>query len=157
EVARRTRPDVLHAHSPSLNGLAALRVGRRLRIPVVYEVRALWEDAAVSAGTQREGGVRYRLSRALENLALREADAITTICEGLRADILGRGIPAPKITVIPNAVDATAFGGAASIDDDLARRLGLAGKLVLGFLGSFYRYEGLHVLIEAMPELLARN
>jgi PEP-CTERM/exosortase A-associated glycosyltransferase len=157
EVARQTRPDVLHAHSPSLNGLAALRVGRRLRIPVVYEVRALWEDAAVSAGVQSEGGVRYRLSRALENLALREADAVTTICEGLRTDILGRGIPAPKITVIPNAVDAEAFGAPGATDDDLARRLGLAGKLVLGFLGSFYRYEGLHLLIEAMPALLARN
>jgi PEP-CTERM/exosortase A-associated glycosyltransferase len=157
EVARQTIPDVLHAHSPSLNGLAALRVGRRLRIPVVYEVRALWEDAAVSAGTQSEGGMRYRLSRALENLALREADAITTICEGLRSDLLGRGIPDPKITVIPNAVDAETFSAPGTPDDDLARRLGLAGKLVLGFLGSFYRYEGLHLLIQAMPQLLARN
>ncbi len=124
---------------------------------MVYEVRALWEDAAVSAGVQREGGVRYRLSRALENLALREADAITTICEGLRTDILGRGIPALKITVIPNAVDAETFGATSSVDHELARRLGLSGKLVLGFLGSFYRYEGLHLLLEAMPRLVAAN
>ncbi len=47
EVAKREKPDVLHAHSPSLNGIAALRVGRRLGLPVVYEVRAFWEDAAV--------------------------------------------------------------------------------------------------------------
>jgi len=156
-VARQTRPDVLHAHSPALNALAALRVGRRLHIPVVYEVRALWEDAAVSAGVQSEGGMRYRLSRALESLALREADAITTICEGLRSDMLQRGIPEPKITVIPNAVDADTFGAAAAVDHDLARRLGLSGKLVLGFLGSFYRYEGLHLLVEAMPRLIAAN
>src|SRR5215471_18477237 len=77
EVARAARPDVIHAHSPALNGLAALRAGRRLSIPVVYEVRALWEDAAVGAGAQSEGGLRYRLSRALESLTLREADAVT--------------------------------------------------------------------------------
>src|SRR5690349_1076328 len=50
-VARQVRPDVLHAHSPVLNVLPALRVGRRLGIPVVYEIRAFWEDAAVDHGT----------------------------------------------------------------------------------------------------------
>ncbi len=155
EVARETKPDVLHAHSPALNGLAALRAGRRLRIPVVYEVRALWEDAAVGAGVQSEGGLRYRLSRALESVTMREADAITTICEGLRSDILKRGIPAPKVTVIPNAVDAASFDGPVRLDRDLAVRLGLTDKLVLGFVGSFYRYEGLHLLIHALPRLLA--
>jgi PEP-CTERM/exosortase A-associated glycosyltransferase len=157
DVARTARPDVLHAHSPALNGLAALRAGRRLDIPVVYEVRALWEDAAVGAGMQSEGGLRYRLSRALESLTLREADAITTICEGLRGDILKRGIPAPKVTVIPNAVDAAAFGTPARVDADLARRLGLADRLVLGFVGSFFRYEGLDLLIRALPRLVAAN
>ena len=34
EIAREIRPDILHAHSPVLNALPALRVGRRLRIPV---------------------------------------------------------------------------------------------------------------------------
>src|SRR5690349_13295518 len=54
ELAQRLRPDVLHAHSPVLNALPALWVGRRLGIPVVYEVRAFWEDAGVDHGTMRE-------------------------------------------------------------------------------------------------------
>ena len=66
-----------------LNALPALRVGRRLGIPVVYELRALWEDAAVDHGTTTEGSLRYRASRALETYVLRRADRITTICEGL--------------------------------------------------------------------------
>src|SRR3990172_8699378 len=70
-------PDILHAHSPSLNGLAALRVGRDLGLPVLYEVRAFWEDAAVDHGTSSEGGARYRLSRALEMHVLHRADAGT--------------------------------------------------------------------------------
>jgi glycosyltransferase involved in cell wall biosynthesis len=66
-VARAWRPDVLHAHSPALCGLAAVRAGRRLGIPVVYEIRAFWEDAAVGNGTGREGSPRYWLTRQLEN------------------------------------------------------------------------------------------
>jgi len=100
EVARKVRPNILHAHSPVLNAIPALRVGRKLGIPVVYEVRAFWEDAAVDHGTAREDGLRYRLTRSLETYALRRADHVTTICEGLRNDIVARGIPAAKVTVI---------------------------------------------------------
>ncbi|MFD2365208.1 TIGR04063 family PEP-CTERM/XrtA system glycosyltransferase [Pseudoduganella sp. GCM10020061] len=154
QVAREVRPALIHAHSPSLNALAALSAGRNLGLPVVYEVRAFWEDAAVDHGTTTEGSLRYRISRALETHALRRASAVTTICEGLRSDIAGRGIDASRITVIPNAVDTAAFSGGALRDETLARRLGIAGKRVLGFIGSFYAYEGLHVLLAALPMML---
>ena len=155
DVAAEIRPDVIHAHSPVLNAVPALTVGRRLGIPVVYEVRAFWEDAGVSHGTYTEWGPRYRMTRALETYALRRANAVTTICEGLKRDILGRGIPPAKVTVIPNAVDVSAFSAAGAPDPALAAKLGLDGKTVLGFVGSFYRYEGLHVLLDALPGIVA--
>jgi len=124
---------------------------------VVYELRALWEDAAVNHGTAREGGLRYRLSRGLETWALRRADAITTICGGLRDDICARGVPAEKVTVVPNAVDIEEFSVGGSPDLGLKQRLGLDGGWVLGFIGSFYAYEGLTVLLRALTRLLARG
>ncbi len=157
EVIRREQPDLLHAHSPSLNGLAALRAGRRHGLPVVYECRAFWEDAAVDHGTSREWGLRYRLTRALETHVFRRADAVTTICEGLKGDIVARGISGEKITVIPNAVDLSRFSDSGEADPALAARLGLDEKLVLGFLGSFYAYEGLSLLVEALPAILVRR
>lgn len=157
EVARIVKPDILHAHSPVLNALPALRVGRRLGIPVVYEIRAFWEDAAVDHGTNREWGPRYRLTRGLESYALRRVDAITTICEGLRGDILGRGIKPERVTVIPNAVNIENFSVGQVPDLELGRELGLDGKLLLGFIGSFYAYEGLGILLQALPRMLAEN
>lgn len=153
-VVKLTRPDVLHAHSPSLNALAALLVGRRLGLPVVYEIRAFWEDAAVDHGTGTENGMRYRLSRALETYVATRVDAVTTICEGLRADIQGRGVPASRITVIPNAVNMAHFNAVQQRDTQLARSLGLGDGPVLGFIGSFYAYEGLDLLLAALPPLL---
>ena len=156
-LVREVEPDILHAHSPSLNALAALRVGRDFGRPVVYELRAFWEDAAVDHGTSMKGGVRYRLSRALETHVLRRADAVAVICEGIRKDVLSRGIPEEKLTVIPNSVDVDRFSTERRRDPGLARRFGLEGREVLGFLGSFYAYEGLELLIEAVPALLERR
>jgi PEP-CTERM/exosortase A-associated glycosyltransferase len=155
EVARETRPDLIHAHSPSLTAIAALPVARKLGIPFVYEMRASWEDAAVDHGTCREGDLRYRMGRMLETHALRRADAITTICEGLREEIEARGVPPERITVIPNAVDPETFAYGQAADQALVDELGLHGKRVIGFIGSFYGYEGLSVLLDAMPRLSA--
>ena len=154
QVIAREKPQILHAHSPSLNGLAAIRAGQKHGLPVVYECRAFWEDAAVDHGTSSEGGPRYRLTRALETKVFREADAVTTICEGLKGDIVGRDIPEEKVTVIPNAVDLQRFTSDGQADPELARSLGLEDKVVLGFLGSFYAYEGLDLLIRALPAIL---
>jgi PEP-CTERM/exosortase A-associated glycosyltransferase len=157
EVVKIVKPDILHAHSPALNALPALRVARSLNIPIVYEVRAFWEDAAVDHGTSKEWGVRYRLTRALESYALKHVDAVTTICEGLRNDILERGILPKKVTVIPNAVNIENFNIGEEADLQLAEDLGLKNKILLGFIGSFYAYEGLNILLQALPKMLAQN
>ena len=155
EVARLVAPHILHVHSPVLNALPALWVGRRLKLPVVYEVRAFWEDAATDHGTNREWGLRYRLTRALETFALRHAGQVTTICEGLKRDIVARGIPEERVTVVPNGVNPAAFKFGCEADVGLKAQLGLEDKTVIGFIGSFYRYEGLDLLLRALPKVLA--
>ena len=155
-LARDWQPDLLHAHSPALCGMAALIAGRRLGIPVVYEIRAFWEDAAVSNGTGKAGSPRYRLTRALETHVARRADAVVTICDGLRQDLVARGIAPGKITISPNGVDLALFGAGVPRDPELAAQLGLGDGPVIGFIGSFYDYEGLDDLIDAMPALVSR-
>lgn len=153
EVVREWQPDVLHAHSPALNGMAALRVAQRTGIPLLYEIRAFWEDAAVGNGTGRENSPRYWLVRQLENHVVNSADAVAVICEGLKSDLVARGTAPEKITVSPNGVDMALFGAPPPADAALRSQLGLDRKSVLGFVGSFYDYEGLDDLISAMPML----
>ncbi len=152
------RPDILHAHSPALCGLAAMKVARSRGIPLVYEIRAFWEDAAVGNLTGREGSIKYRATRALENRVVAGADAVFTICNGLRDDLVARGFSGGKIGLSPNGVDLTLFGDPPERDDALASELGIGttGPLI-GFIGSFYDYEGLNDLIAAMPLLRARQ
>jgi len=152
-VVEIEQPSVIHAHSPSLNGLAALHVGKKFNIPLLYEMRASWEDSAVSHGVCKENDLRYKISRALETYTLKHADHITTICNGLKGDIQARGIPPEKITIIPNAVNPEQFQPIINKDKELLSSLKLDNKTVFGFIGSFYEYEGLELLINAVSEL----
>jgi PEP-CTERM/exosortase A-associated glycosyltransferase len=152
-LAREWRPDVLHAHSPALAGMAGLKAARALGLPLVYEIRAFWEDAAVGNGTGRAGSLRYRLTRKLENHVVAGADAVMTICHGLRDDLISRGFAGNRIGVMPNGVDMSLFGDPPPRDAELARDLELGEGPVIGFIGSFYDYEGLDDLIAAMPAL----
>lgn len=156
-LAEREQPDVLHAHSPALTGIASLMVARKRRIPVVYECRAFWEDAAVEHGKSKFGDWRYRLGRALESYVFRRADAVAAICQGLREDIVARGVDSSKVFVVPNAVDVERFAFGRPPDDELHAQLQLQNMTVLGFFGSFYAYEGLSLLLEALSDIVARR
>jgi len=154
EIIPELKPDVLHAHSPALNGLAAIKAGKKFNIPVVYECRAFWEDAAVDHGTTKEGSLRYRITKHLETYVFKHAQAVICICEGLRKDIIQRGITEDKITVIPNAVNIEKFNYGEDADPQLRQELGLEDKTVLGFIGSFYAYEGIPLILDALPEII---
>ncbi|MDJ0978305.1 MAG: glycosyltransferase, exosortase A system-associated [Erythrobacter sp.] len=157
-IAKEWRPHVVHAHSPALCGAAGLRAARALGVPFVYEIRAFWEDAAVGNKTGVEGSAKYRLTRAVETEVARQADAVFTICDGLRDDLAARGLPAGKIGVMRNGVDLTLFGDPPPRDHALARALGLVeGASVIGYVGSLYDYEGVDDLIAAMPMLRAEH
>lgn len=150
-IARQRHFDVIHAHSPCLNGLAALGLG----YPLLYEMRSSWEDAAVSVGSTQEGSIRYRLSRALETFVVKRADAIVVICEGLKAELVGRGVSVDKITVVPNALSDGLLGGPpAERVVDVKKRHGLGDAKIIGFFGSFFEWEGIDCLIRAMTIVL---
>ncbi len=151
-VAREEGADLIHAHSPVLCGIPAHAAANYLKLPSVYEIRALWEDAAVNQGRDRERSPRYAAIRAMETMLCQRADAIVTICEGLRQDLLGRGLSEERVFVVPNGVDVSRFTPQAR-DEDLASRLGFTGKTVIAYIGTFFHFEGVPLLLEALGRL----
>lgn len=152
-AARDIRPDVIHAHSPVLVGLPALRVARRLGIPMVYEVRDLWENASVDRGRFGAGSPVYRFARGLESYVIRNASAVVTICDLLKNEIAPRTGKPDNVHVIANGVDTDAFRPERP-SDALRRRWDLVGKEVILYAGTFQPYEGLDLLIRAMSEIV---
>lgn len=119
-IAHRVRPHILHVHASMFNAIPALRVGRRLGIPVVYEVRPQSEmPHYLKAST--DGRLMQAFVRLLETWVLNRADAIAAAHESLRADMVLRGIAATKVTVVPSCLDLKHFAmkdGAFSLADD---------------------------------------
>lgn len=147
------KPDLIQTHSPMFNALAAIKVGKKYNIPVTYEVRALWEDAAVDTGKTKEGSLKYKIIKAIEQRAFEQADAVSCICQGLKQDLIKRGIPEDKLYVTPNAVDIDNFHPSMQRDTELEQSLNLSGKKVVAFVGTFFKYEGLHYAVTAMKKI----
>ncbi len=156
QVASIEKPDIIHAHSPILNGIPAIRAARKLNIPVVYEIRAFWEDAAVDHGTYVENSWKYNLTKFLETQVCKRADHICILCNGLKNDLIKRGLPENKITPVFNGIDPTELMPSTP-DNEYLRDWHLKDKKAIGFIGSFYRYEGLDLLLQSFSKIAASH
>lgn len=156
-LVTRLRPAVLQPTSSYANGLIALGVRERTATPVVYEVRGFLEETWRSLREQPDEEVeRYLLDRARETEVMLAADAVVTLGQAMKDDIVARGVHADRVTVVPNGVDVDRFRPVAS---DPALRAGLGieqGDTVLGYVSSLTDYEGVHHLVDAAA-LLRRD
>ncbi len=156
QVADMEKPDIIHAHSPVLNAIPAIRAARKRNIPAVYEIRAFWEDAAVDHGTYGENSWKYNLTRFIETRVCQKADHVAILCNGLKNDLIARGIPVSKITPVFNGVNPRELKPVPP-DPEFQQEWDLKDKKVIGFVGSFYRYEGLDLLIKAFTKIAASH
>lgn len=160
DLGARSGTEILHATTHYPNALVAQAAAASLGIPWVYEVRGQLEK---TWATSRPKGAeakaleseRYQLWRAREVEMAQSADAVVTLSEALRDDLVARGVPADRITIVPNAVDASLLVDAPPAH--LARRrLDLPEDGVwVGTVTSVVGYEGLSTLIDAIA--LARD
>ena len=98
-IAKKYKPDVIHAHSPFTCGLVGDVMSFLTGIPVIYEMRGIWEDQHTSRYGMATSSFRYRGVRALETLALKKADICFSLSEALKEEIISRGIRSDKIVV----------------------------------------------------------
>lgn len=154
-IARKYKPDVIHAHSPFTCGLVGDAVSYMTGIPVIYEMRGIWEDSHTSRYGMSTASLRYRAVRFLETFALKRADICFPISNALKEEIICRGVNPEKIEIVPNGVDTRKFTpGPAS--DELMSAFGLNSKLVIGYIGTFFYYEGLDLLVDAFETLAGK-
>ncbi len=159
-LTAQVRPAVLHAASNYANARIALALGERYGLPVVYEVRGFWEDTWLSRhprGEELAGSELYRRNRDLETRCMLAAGLVVTLGEAMRDEIVGRGVPAGKVLIVPNAVseeflqplpDATALRAALGLGAD---------EHVVGVVSSLVPHEGIGTLLEAVQLLRGRG
>jgi glycosyltransferase involved in cell wall biosynthesis len=159
-LTEQIQPSVLHAASNYTNALVALALGERYGLPVVYEVRGFWEDTWLSRhpdGADLARSELYRRNRDLETRCMLAADLVVTLGEAMREEIVGRGVPAEKVLVVPNAVSGE-FLRPLPAATALRAELGIAPKEhVVGVVSSLAPHEGIGTLLEATRLLRSRG
>lgn len=153
---KERRVSLLHAASNFMNGVCANYVGRKLGIPTVYEVRGLWEVTRMSRVPEWKNSDYYNMQVRMERDVCLGADRVVTITQALKSELIRRGVPASKITVIPNGADTKRFVPIER-DQRLASELNLGSEPVIGYVGSVVQYEGLDLLLNALRLLKSRG
>lgn len=144
-AARDFRPDVIYERY-NLFLLAGLMASRCLRVPLLLEVNA----PLVQERSRHSGGLSLQgLARWAEGRAWRGADWVLPVTEVLADHVRAYGVPDTRIAVIPNGINEAHFQ-AAPASDEAKARLGLQGRLVLGFTGFVRDWHGVDRVIAWM-------
>ncbi len=151
------RPSVIHCASNFRVGLAGVEAARRLGIPSIYEVRGLWHYSRAAKEADYTGSEHFQLSHKLELQAAASADRVLTNGPALRDLFIAAGVAAGRITDIPNGVDPYPFESAAASAPALQQQLGLSGRTVIGYIGTFFHFEGLDDLVRAADQLRKKH
>jgi glycosyltransferase involved in cell wall biosynthesis len=135
QVARLTRPDLIHVHLPSSNAVAAWPVARLAKVPLVVEAER--RGQALPA---------YPFPR-VERWALGASHAIAAGTVQVRAALRAEGLAGKTIAVIPPAPDLLA-GRLIS-----ARLPNLEGAPLLAYAGGLGPDDGLDLLLAALARV----
>ena len=155
DLAKEQRPAIIHAASNHWNGLTAVKTARKLGIPSIYELRGLWEVTRGSRNPEWAESNMFKYIARMEADAAKGATRVFAITEALREEMIKRGVDGDKIEIVPNGVDTSRFNPIPR-DEELASQLGVAGKTVIGYVGSVLDYEGIELILEA-AEVLNRT
>ena len=156
QLAIERNTSLIHAASNHWNGLASVVAARRLGIPNVYEVRGLWEITRISREPEWEGTLDYDFMAGMEAEAAINSTRVIAITGALKNEMVKRGVPEDNIDIVPNGVDTSRFVPMAP-DINLKDSLGLAGKTIIGYVGSVLDYEGIDILLDSVRILAAER
>jgi len=146
------KPELIQAASNHVNGAIGLKTARRAGLPFVYEVRGLWHMSRVARQPHFYHHSEYEAMDNAEISICKESDLVLAITHAVRHYLISRGVNEEKILVLPNGVDTNRFTPLEK-DENLRSEIGLTDGLTIGYVGSFVRYEGLDLLVEAFNEV----
>jgi glycosyltransferase involved in cell wall biosynthesis len=121
------------------------------RAPFVFEIRDLWPDVFVASGVLSEGVV-FRLLRKVEMAFYRAAREVVVVTRSFREELLSRGVPAAKLSVIPNGADLEVYAPRAP-SPELRRELGGDGRFLVTYVGTHGLLQGLEQILDAADAL----
>lgn len=150
------RPEVVLAASNYIVGLPAWVAAQRLGIPFYNEVRGFWELSRDARETGYADTPAFKQEAERDTFVAKQALKVFTLNQPMKEELAKRGVDPDKIDLVPNGVSE--LPEIKPADPALKKKLGIqSGDKVVGYVGSFNRYEGLDTLVEACTELVKQG
>lgn len=146
------KPDVIASTSPQFfAAVAGWAASMFHRVPSLFEIGDLWPKQIIDVGAMKPGLI-LRLFEKFELFLYARSDAIVALTPAFREDLIRRGVPTGKISVVVNGVDLPRYRPMPK-NRELADQLGLDGHFVVGYIGTHGMSHGLDNVLDA-AELL---
>jgi colanic acid biosynthesis glycosyl transferase WcaI len=153
QALRGWKPDIILNTSPSLPACVPVALLKLIyRCPTVLNLQDILPEAAVQTGLISNPWA-IRVFEALEKFAYGAATEISVIAEGFRQNLLGKGVPDEKMTIISNWVDVNFIRPLPKYDNAFRKANGLGDKFVVMYSGNIARTQGITTVIRAAAKL----
>lgn len=152
-LAGRLRADVVYAILPPLPlGISAWALARAMGARLVVNIQDIYPDIAVALGMLRNRSA-IRFFQRMERWIYRAADRVVVISEGFRQNLLGKGVRAEKVVVVPNWADPETIQPSTR-ENAFRRDHSRPGEFVVLYSGGLSHNSHLEPVLEAAQRLL---
>jgi glycosyltransferase involved in cell wall biosynthesis len=145
--------DLVFATSTPLTiALPGIYASRRLQVPMIFEVRDLWPEVLIAMGVLRNP-VAIAAAQWLERAAYRHAAHVVTLSPGMKEGVVRHGIPAERVSVIPNGCDCRTFDISPEVGEAFRRRHEWLGdRPLVTYAGTLTTANGVSYLAQLAAE-----
>lgn len=156
--ASSLQADVVFATSTPLTiAFPAVFTARKLKIPMVFEVRDLWPEMPIAMGALKNPVLQF-FAKKLEHWAYKNSNAVVALSPGMKEGILKTGYPSSQIAVIPNSSDNLEFTHDTKAALEFRKnRPWLGDKPLLIYAGTFGKVNGVDYAVKIAIELKKLN
>lgn len=149
--------------TPPIQGMLCAAVTKRLskkygkKVPFVYNLQDVFPDSLVSTGLAKKGSLLWKIGRKIEDFTYNNAEHIIVISDGIKRNIMEKGVPEDKITVVSNWIDTESVHPVPKEENKLFDEFSIPrDKFTVLYAGNFGASQGTNVILEA-AELLKDN
>ncbi len=145
---------IVAGSTPPTQGIMCGLLKKKLKVPFVYNLQDIFPDSMIDTKLTHEGSLLWKIGRKIEDYTYRSADEIIVISEGFKKNIMKKGVPEDKITVICNWPDDTNVHPVEKKDNPLFDRFQIPrDKFIVCYSGSIQMTQNWELLIDVAEDL----
>lgn len=153
------KADVLPMGStPPINGLMTTIIKKLRKIPFVYTVNDIFPESLVSTGMTKKGSFLWKLGSWVSNVTYRNAAHIIVISESIKENLVSKGVPEDKISVVYNWIDTEKICPVCRDENTLFDELDLPkDKFYVTYAGNIGNSQNVEIVVDCAEKLKEYN